>query len=189
MAEMDACDGDMFDSLLELEEQFYQEGYRLGEIDGERAGHLEGRAFGIEKGFEKFREMGRLNGRALVWSGRLGETHMPSSEGNQVFQSSNDEITSHGLKPLASGKLESHLRTLYALTEPESLSTENNEEKVAEFDDRFRRAQGKVKIVEKLVRDRGLKTLSIDKPSSAHAKPQGQLESNIEDVSIMHARH
>lgn len=62
---------DLFDSILHLEDDFYREGYALGEADGAPAGRLEGRAFGLEKGFEKYAEMGRLHGKAVIWASRL----------------------------------------------------------------------------------------------------------------------
>jgi hypothetical protein len=40
---------------------------------------------------------------------------------------------------------------LYGLVETESLVTENTDEAVDEFDDRLRRAQGRVKVIERMV--------------------------------------
>ena len=159
---------DPFDSLLGLEDHYYNEGFALGNADGIRVGQIEGRIFGLEKGFEKYIEMGKLHGRALVWSSRLqhskekpgsktqddltgatgttesknlnGETETPSEDARSMLPSIPENK-----------RLEKHVRTLYALTEPESLSTENNEEAVADFDDRLKRAQSKAKIIEKLV--------------------------------------
>jgi hypothetical protein len=48
-------------------------------------------------------------------------------------------------------RLERHLKVLHVLSESESLSTENTEEAVSEFDDRLKRAEGKAKIIERLV--------------------------------------
>ena len=45
---------DLFDEILSLEEKFYDEGFQLGSIDGAKAGKIEGRAFVVEKGFEKY---------------------------------------------------------------------------------------------------------------------------------------
>jgi hypothetical protein len=50
-----------------------------------------------------------------------------------------------------SQRLERHLKVLHALSESESLSTENTEEAVSDFDDRLKRAEGKAKIIERLV--------------------------------------
>lgn len=192
-------DADLFDSLLNLEETFYSKGYAAGVVDGERAGLVEGRIFGLEKGFEKYVRMGRLHGKATVWAGRLPSR--PQNEA-QLRSLNNDRIhfykipgkteevqqvdgeNSPALKATleeeekvqpssaatttpasaqnsllprlsANPRLERHIRTLYALVELSSLSTANTEEAVADFDDRLKRAEGKVKIIEKLIGEFG----------------------------------
>ncbi|PGH03865.1 hypothetical protein GX51_03853 [Blastomyces parvus] len=76
-------DHDLLDSLLDLEEGFYKEGYEQGATDGARSGYGEGSVFAVEKGFEKFQEIGRLYGKAIVWAKRLpgdhGFLHLPST--------------------------------------------------------------------------------------------------------------
>ncbi|KAL2371869.1 hypothetical protein BDBG_03939 [Blastomyces gilchristii SLH14081] len=68
-------DHDLLDSLLDLEGGFYKEGYDLGATDGARSGYSEGSVFAVEKGFEKFQEIGRLYGKAIVWAKRLPGDH------------------------------------------------------------------------------------------------------------------
>jgi len=207
-------DDDPFDGLLNLEDQYYREGYDLGVKDGSRAGLIEGRLFGIEKGFEKYAAMGRLHGQAIVWSGRLRtspmkdeaarqhphEEHVTKLRGDTDIETPgsklNDKqaISPSALPDLpATVRLEKHIRTLYALTEPSSLSTQNDEESVSQFDDRLKRAEGKVKIIEKLIGEvsRSIST-ATDLPSISLAPTSGHTdkgESSIEDVSILHARH
>ncbi|KAH6840675.1 hypothetical protein B0I37DRAFT_418683 [Chaetomium sp. MPI-CAGE-AT-0009] len=118
---------DPFDTLLTLEDQFYSEGYDQGMADGLAAGRAEGRQLGLERGFLKFVESGRLQGRAIVWASRAGMGTKGKME------------------------VEMHITTLYALAETESLSTENNDEAVDDFDDRLRRAQGRFKVIERMV--------------------------------------
>ncbi|RSM09452.1 hypothetical protein CEP52_004056 [Fusarium oligoseptatum] len=128
---------DPFEDVLNLEERFYSEGYQLGLKDGIKAGRIEGRSFGMEKGFEKFLESGRLAGKAIVWANR-----MPPKDG------SNSTCT---LPPLPrNARLEKNVNTLYALVEPDTLSTENSDDAVQDFDDRIKRAQGKAKIIERM---------------------------------------
>ncbi|KAM0432358.1 hypothetical protein ACHAPT_004900 [Fusarium lateritium] len=130
---------DPFEDVLNLEERFYSEGYQQGLKDGVKAGRIEGRSFGMEKGFEKFLESGRLAGRAVVWANRM------PSEG--------DSCT---LPPLPrNARLEKNVNTLYALVEPDTLSTENSDDAVQDFDDRVKRAQGKAKIVERMAGNGG----------------------------------
>jgi hypothetical protein len=181
---------DDFDSLFNLEEEYYTEGYNLGVADGSRAGRIEGRLFGLEKGFEKFAAMGALAGRNAVWEARI-------SDQNSTGTAEQSECK---LPKLSGGaRLQKHLQTLFALTEAESLSTENNEDSVSDFDDRLKRAEGKVKVIEKLVSE-GLLVLETSRPAasgSANTQERRQIkikrtdaggESSMEDFNIRHAR-
>ncbi|KEY72057.1 hypothetical protein S7711_00074 [Stachybotrys chartarum IBT 7711] len=134
---------DPFDDVFTIEDQFYQDGYKQGLEDGVQAGRTEGRSFGMEKGFEKFLESGRLAGKSIVWANRLRSTSAAPTSG------SGNGCALPPLQPNA--RLEKNVNTLYALVEPDTLSTQNSDEAVQDFDDRFKRAQGKAKIVERMV--------------------------------------
>lgn len=207
------ADSDPFDDLLSLEDKFYKEGYDLGVSDGERAGRVEGRLFGLEKGFEKYAAMGKLHGRAMIWAGRLPEIKSQidvESHGGEKknattsietlsAQSEQDDPASEGasykLHSLPTNpRLEAHIRTLYALTEPDSLSTENNEDSVSDFDDRLKRAEGKIKIIERSTGE--MVPGEIPRESSLgeqgalqNAKTNRKGDGGIEDISSLHARH
>jgi hypothetical protein len=181
---------DDFDSLFNLEEEYYTEGYNLGVADGSRAGRIEGRLFGLEKGFEKFAAMGALAGRNAVWEARIPDQNSAATAEQSEFK----------LPKLSGGaRLQKHLQTLFALTEAESLSTENNEDSVSDFDDRLKRAEGKVKVIEKLVSE-GPLVLETSQPAasgSANTQERRQIkikrtdaggESSMEDFNIRHAR-
>lgn len=206
---------DPFDSLFYLEETFYKEGYEFGLADGKRAGLIEGRLTGLERGFEKFAQMGRLHGKCVIWAGglpnsrkrRLGNCSPSdqksggSGEGEYIAtgeeeedkgeKESNENKDNNSaiegeqkknstLPPSSSPKnqltpspptpphlllstnndrnnlrLTKHILTLYALVEPASLSIQNTEEAVSDFDDRLRRAEGKVKIIERMTGEGG----------------------------------
>lgn len=207
---------DIFDSLLNLEDEFYDEGYQLGVADGSRAGHIEGRVFGLEKGFEKYVTMGKLQGRSVVWSGRLPRARQQreaivrenadpsdSDKNKQTLQEEEDQKSSSidatsaiRLPTLPDNpRLEKHVRTLYALVEAASLSTRNTEEAVSDFDDRQKRATAKAKIIERLVGEAGYDDASNDGGQSedhnrrkTHDDPEGG-DGSIEDISSLHARH
>jgi hypothetical protein len=237
---------DILSPALSLEESYYASGFALGKADGARAGLIDGRRFGLEKGFEKFANMGRIHGRAIVWGSRLlgekqqqqqqdrdgasseidrlqdeeneneknrnvfmpvifdrkytqpqhGHVHAQrkKEQENQIEMQQKEEeekeerianqfqdptllsllppspatattskSSAKNLPPLPiSGnhhhhhhhqRLTKHIQTLYALSEPESLSLENNEEAVSEFDDRYRRAVAKGRIVVRIVKE------------------------------------
>ena len=180
-----AWEEDPFDKILGLEDDFYKEGFDLGVKDGKRAGLIDGRFFGLENGFEKYVAMGRLHGRASIWAGRLQDAH------DRTQKAAEKRCESASAKPHESialsdhPRLEPHLRALYALTEPDSLSTENTENSVADFDDRLKRAEGKVKIIEKLTGELNQDNRADRAGEGLRAKGDG----GIEDTSILSIRH
>ncbi|TKA50471.1 hypothetical protein B0A49_13315 [Cryomyces minteri] len=154
-------DSDPLDDVLSLEDKYYSEGHALGVSDGSRAGRIEGRIFGLEKGFEKFVAMGALGGRSTVWASRIVRRASAADGGKDMAQVGvetvdaelSEKVTEEPVLPqLADNwRLERHIRTLYALTEPASLSTQNNEDAVSDFDDRIKRAEGKARVIEKII--------------------------------------
>ena len=180
-----------FDEILGLEEQFYDDGYQQGLSDGIRAGRIQGRTFGLEKGFEKYVESGKLHGKSLVWANRIPHfQHKPHSriEGSQPpkmapsSESHDSQLSLSQRLPLLpnNARLSKHIKTLHALAESESLSTENTEEAVSEFDDRLKRAQAKSKIIERMAGEITGDTAGPGKSSD---------DGSIEDISVLNARH
>lgn len=177
---------DTFDEVLGLEEEFYNNGYQQGLTDGIVTGRIEGRKFGLEKGFEKYVESGRLYGKSLIWANRIPQlsSKIPKihlSDQNVPKESSEDSSSSSAVKlslpPLQQNpRLVKHVKVLHALAESESLSTENSEEAVSDFDDRFKRAQSKVKIIERMVGEGGGK-------EEEEGKVALRNDENIEDAS------
>ena len=223
---------DPFHSLLNLEEEFYNDGYALGVADGSRAGLVEGRAFGLERAFEKFLPMGILHGRSTVWVGRLATHQGPrqgadgadteqlphhsielhelqnrvSDTGNQRTLQTRESEHTQAAEPSTESRLptlpdnprlKKHVQTLYALVEAASLSTENTEDAVSDFDDRFKRANAKAKIVERLIGETNHRSSDGSGPEGS---PDGQHsgraqerksggDGSIEDISSLNARH
>ncbi|KAH8821119.1 hypothetical protein F5884DRAFT_75058 [Xylogone sp. PMI_703] len=165
-----------FDEVLDLEEQFYNDGYQQGLADGVKAGRIEGRTFGLEKGFEKYLESGRLHGKSLVWVNRISKSEEEKNEDGTIQKTS-------VLPPIPeTQRLAKHVKVLYALAESDSLSTENTEEAVSDFDDRLKRAQAKVKIIERMIGE--------TKPGShAQERLTSSNDGSIEDDSVLKARH
>ena len=177
-------DKDPFESLLGLEDEFFQEGFGVGVEDGKRAGLVDGRLYGLEHGFEKYIAMGRLHGRARFWAGRVSDSRGNVEQTKGIF----DEHTAKEKETITMcvdrPRLRTHVRTLYALTEPESLATENNEVAVADFDDRLKRAEGKIKVIEKLTGES-----SHGNEEGPFNKSGGNRDGGIEDTSVLNARH
>ena len=199
---------DPFDSLLGLEDQYYKEGYDLGVKDGSQAGLIEGRLFGLEKGFEKYAAMGIMHGRSVFWAGRLPRPQAETPEASTVVkdkqspqraynsqfklpnQEGNTSSAACAIHQLpVNARLEKHVRILYALAEPSSLSTENSEESVSDFDDRLKRADGKVKIIEKLLDEFSTDSHVTTEPAGRNGQVVHNPKSDggIEDVSSLRA--
>lgn len=149
---------DPLDDILDLENQYYREGYDLGLEDGSRAGRIEGRVFGLEKGCEKFLQMGRLNGRAAVWSAR-GSDHAEKPDSNTTLR------PMHG-----SERVKRHIDRLKDLSDPETLSTQNNEDDVADFDDRLKDANAKATLISKIVGEHDLGSPAAMQTSGTSSK-------------------
>ncbi|KAK3171090.1 hypothetical protein OEA41_003174 [Lepraria neglecta] len=203
-------DPDLFDDLLCLEDKFYKEGYDLGITDGDREGLIEGRLFGLKQGFEKYAAMGKLHGRAMIWAGRL-----PSSKAGTTVHSKEveEENARKALKRLSldekkegdtlgrkvpdlpkNARLENHVRTLYALTEPVSFSTENGEDAMQDFEERLHQAEAKVKIIERLTGEVSPDEAVGNPLAKGHRSlPKGAAnkkgDGDIEDVNVLQVRH
>lgn len=161
---------DPFDDLLTLEDALYTTAHDQGVADGARAGRIEGRIFGLEKGFEKFAALGELHGRGAVWGSRIpprtsagrASTTTPTAVGVNEPAAVSTPATSvpahtidaqNTLPVLSntSSRLQSNVSLLYHLTDPLTFSTSNTESSVADFDDRFKRAGAKAKVIERII--------------------------------------
>ena len=200
---------DPFDTILHHEDSLYREAFALGQHDGAHTGLVEGRLFGLEKGFDKFLAMGRLHGRALVWASRLppstadtGANGNGTNEGNSAaaIQAADPPAaaTTQTLPSLRThGRLDRHVRTLLALTDPATLAPANTDDAVAAFDDRVRRAVVKARIVAHIVgEDAGVSApvapthdgTGSDANARDVAATAGDGEGNIEDLDVRHVR-
>ncbi|KAI1335400.1 DUF1715-domain-containing protein [Xylariaceae sp. FL0016] len=186
---------DLFDDVLNLEEQAYQEGYEQGRQDGAEAGRIEGLSVGLKKGFEKFFEAGRLQSKALIWANRLpnfqtresvevrlpleGQTVQPQhgEERKENEDLNTREMEICKLTPLNSNpRLARNVAMLYGLVEPGTLSTRNEDEDVNDFDGRMKGAQGKLRMIERVVGETNEKSAA-----SQSTGPSAKNES-IEDM-------
>ena len=144
---------DPFDDLLTLEDTLYTSAHAQGITDGARAGRIEGRIFGLEKGFEKFAALGELHGRGAVWGSRIAGSTPPSTTSTRNPTDPLLEDQQTRLPPIAnpSTRLTANTSLLYHLTDPSTFDTSNNETAVADYDDRFKRAGAKAKVIERIV--------------------------------------
>ncbi|PWY66122.1 DUF1715 domain protein [Aspergillus sclerotioniger CBS 115572] len=194
----------LLESLLDLEEDFYKEGYDLGVADGAQAGYTEGSVFAVEKGFEKFVELGRFYGKALVWAQRLAD-YQPSNNSDpagldkRVPSSSlaSDKPDGSSLMDPAicqemsrfssNSRLAKNIDTLLELVDPASLPMVNTEEAVNDVDERMKGAAIKAKLIQRALGER--EDNSDIHPDAKEPPTSGDGTGSIEDISSLNIRH
>jgi hypothetical protein len=173
---------DPFDDLLELENVYYKEGYDAGVSDSSYAGMIEGKLFGIEKGYGKALELGKLQGRALVWQGRTRIEHTTNQQRIlQATTSTESEMLSRVISRLppmtTSARLQRHLEGLLSTADASTVRKDNSDDAVTEFDERLAKAKAKAKVITNLAGDR------------ANTNAASNTNSGIEDATGLNARH
>ena len=162
---------DPFDDLFSLEDRYYDEGYQQGFQDGLQQSQTQARLFGIEKGFEKFLEMGKIEARVMIWSEELEKAEQtPGVSLNQ------DKIA-------LNARIKKHMEVLHALVDPQTLSVENTDDAVSDFDDRLKRAQAKCRIVAKLLGEPESTAGSNPEASSQAEQVDGQ-KPKLKEISF-----
>ncbi|KAL4868178.1 hypothetical protein BDV12DRAFT_106951 [Aspergillus spectabilis] len=190
-------DNNLLESLLDLEEDFYKEGYDLGTADGAEAGYTEGSIFAVEKGYEKFVELGRLYGKALVWAQRLADMKQ-STQGTLTNSDSVSEMIEekNSLEPSVcqsmasfphSSRLAKNLDILLELVDPASLPMQNTEEGVTDVDERLKGAIIKAKLIQRAFGER--EDTSDIHPDAQGGQASGDGTGSIEDISSLNVRH
>jgi hypothetical protein len=140
---------DLFDAVLDLEENYYKEGFDAGVSDSSYAGMIEGKVFGVEKGYEKALELGKLNGRATVWQSRSStatNSHVEPQEAKS--ESSHLATILQHLSSLSSNiRLGKHIDSLQNVSDGSNIAKNNSDEAVTDFDDRIAKARAKAKVI------------------------------------------
>ncbi|KAL4814021.1 hypothetical protein BDW67DRAFT_177369 [Aspergillus spinulosporus] len=190
-------DNNLLESLLDLEEDFYKEGFDLGAADGAEAGYTEGSVFAVEKGFEKFIELGKLYGKALVWAQRLNDMKqnahetLPNSESTTGLSEEGSNLRPSVCKGMAkfphSSRLAKNLDTLLELVDPASLPMQNTEEAVTDVDERLKGAIIKAKLIQRAFGER--EDASDLHPDAKSGQVSGDGTGSIEDISSLNIRH
>lgn len=196
-------DNSLLDPLLDLEEKLYKEGYDLGVSDGIESGYTEGSVFAVEKGFEKFLEIGRLYGKALVWAHRLVDSdpsqnrvigdktkeECPAPNGKAIeglyFSSGPSAFSGMPSFPQSS-RLAKNIYILLELVDPATLAMENTEDAVSDTEERLKGALIKAKLIQRVL---GEREDTSDIHPDARETATGDGTGSIEDISSLAIRH
>jgi mRNA export factor len=192
-------DTDILDGILELEDEFYKEGYALGVADGARAGYTEGSVFAVENAFEKLLQLGKLYGKALVWNQRLISSATTTTSSTAAIEKSAateeppafDVDICKSMPELHQGsRLAKNIQTLLALVDPATLVLENNEDAVSDIEERLRGAALKAKLIQRALGESDEGTDATNNPLSRQdVQRGGDGSGSIEDISSLHVRH
>lgn len=186
-------DSDLLESVLGLEEKFYNEGYQLGLADGARAGYTEGSVFAVEKGFTQALEVGKLYGKALVWNQRFvsrtfdqSSSSVPGSEDSTAVHTD----LCYGMPEIrGESRVARNIQLLLGLVDPATLSLENTEDAVSDMEERLKGAQLKTKLIQRSLGESDDSPVGDASSSSKESRFQGDGSGSIEDISSMRIRH
>jgi hypothetical protein len=186
---------DILDSVLDLEDDSYQAGFDEGRADGLRIGSREAMIFGIETGYQKALEMGKLHGKALMLNacmvdpnpmplGPTGSAPTPSGIGLPSDTHPDDSNTFPPMPKLptipTNERLKKHVETLLRLTDPSTVPLENTQAAVEEFDDRMRKAVAKAKVIDKLIAEPY--NVTVSPPAAGDRSQASGSSGNIEEL-------
>lgn len=184
-----AANTDPFDELFSVEDDYYKQGYDAGVADATYAGLVEGKLFGVEKGFEKALELGKLHGRALVWKARTPQPAQGASDTSghddsvPDVQASKGSDTHNGILPElemlnANPRLLKNIDTLLMVTGSKNIDMTNSDVAVAAFEERLAKAQAKAKIIANVLGE------TLTNPNHKQGASSG-----IEEAGGLNARH
>ncbi|KAB8621935.1 hypothetical protein FH972_026044 [Carpinus fangiana] len=123
--------------------------------------------------------MGELQATAKLWAARL-----PSKDLTAYKDSSQASSAELSLPALVSHtRLEKHIETLLALVDSATLSMDNSDDAVAEFDDRLKRAQAKAKVIERIIGENSVQRQNTSTLDPAHL-PNIRPGTNMEDFGL-----
>lgn len=77
---MEISPGDQIESVLNLEEQYYQEGFTEGQHEATQHQYIEGKELGYQTGFQRFLIIGYMKETASIWRSQDGDNIQPTMD-------------------------------------------------------------------------------------------------------------
>lgn len=177
-----------FESLLSLEDTYYEQAFEQGITEGRRQSRLESRLFGVEKAVEKFTQLGILQAQADLWAARTRqEAEDPPKRvvtspnvSVSIIATDREQFTPTLPSLPRRERILKQIELLRALVDTSELSFNNSNEAVSALDDRLKRAQTKAKLLEKLFGEENWRAASSNRPG---AQDGAEKSGNIEDFA------
>ncbi|CAI4718582.1 AEL_collapsed_G0045760.mRNA.1.CDS.1 [Saccharomyces cerevisiae] len=147
-----------FDNLLNLEEQYYREGFLEGQNENIKQSFLEGKQYGLQVGFQRFTLLGQMEGLC-------------------------DVIESYGLH---SPTLEKNIHTIRTLMK--GLKMNNDDESVMEFERVLIKLKNKFRTIlitlHRLVKDKRTPTVTFEVFEDVSRAIAGEIRGFVENEDI-----
>ena len=138
---------------------------------------MQARLFGIEKGYEKFMEMGELQAKAWAWSDDI-HVRLSNAQQEQKPVSSTDQSFA------SRDRIMKHMEILHTLLDPSTVSFENTDDAVSTFDDRLKRAHAKCKVITRLLGESADSQNDEVKETSAQPQSSGASIAHVQKKDL-----
>ncbi|ABN65012.2 predicted protein [Scheffersomyces stipitis CBS 6054] len=141
------------DEVLNVEEEYYQKGFREGQEQSTRQQEMEGKEYGYQTGFQRFLIVGYIDGLVEHWSRNI-----------QTYE--------------ASASVANHLKQLEALIK--DIPITNGDEEVAHYEKSVAKARNKLRVIATLVKETS-KIAKLDELIK-EVGGQLQVSENVDDM-------
>jgi hypothetical protein len=154
-ADMTEVDYDM-DKILNLEEEYYRQGYEEGQDFSTKQQYNEGKEYGYQTGFQRFLIIGYIEGLVKYW-----QTNIEKYE-----------------KGIENKSLRNHISQLSELVQ--NPPTTNGMEEVKEFEKRITKGRNKLRVIANICKE----LWKVNKLDSLMKEIGGQLQvsENVDDM-------
>lgn len=131
------------DDVLDLEEKFYEEGYTEGQERSVKDNYLEGKAYGLQTGFQRFLVVGYIQGLIELWEKDESKTvknhlsQLKSLIEGISFTNEDKDVENY---EQAIGKARNKVRVIASITK--------TSEKVAKLDNLVKEVGGSLQVFE-----------------------------------------
>ncbi|OWB59908.1 hypothetical protein B5S31_g338 [[Candida] boidinii] len=153
MIKVDNSDEDDFnlDSVLNLEEKYYEDGFKEGQLAGKKNLLKEGKELGIQTGFQRFLLLGQFNSLVNKWLLTV-EEHI-NTDGHETSKDiKGKERNWVKLK----SQIESVRRLIHSIIENDTVTLSNSSADVVLFENVLKQSRAKIRTLSSTMGDYNL---------------------------------